>query len=274
MANQRDERAALRDELLTWVRQNQDLGMEGFLDEGTPAAVPALAPVPAPAPTPDKDSEFQQACEIFVAETLELIRRHGAATETGAADAAPTEALETIQAEVAACQACSLHETRTNTVFGAGNAGASLVFIGEAPGADEDRQGQPFVGRSGQLLGKIIEAIGFTRDDVFICNILKCRPPNNRDPQREEVTACESYLKRQLAVLRPRVICCLGRVAAQTLLGTEASLGKLRKSVHFYEGIPVMATYHPAALLRNPDWKRHTWEDVRKMRALHDALSV
>jgi uracil-DNA glycosylase len=294
MADVSDDRAALRAELLTWVRQNQELGMEWFLDEGAPAEGPVSAPTIAPAPssavapaanpaappavqpasatTDGKDAEFQQSCESFVAETLELIRRHAAAPGSQSSDATSCETLEVIQAEVAACQSCSLHESRANTVFGAGDAAASLVFIGEAPGADEDRQGQPFVGKSGQLLGKIIEAIGFSRDDVFICNILKCRPPSNRDPQPDEVAACESYLKRQLAVIQPRVICCLGRVAAQTLLKTEAPLGKLRQSVHFYEGIPVMATYHPAALLRNPDYKRPTWEDVRKLRALHDSL--
>lgn len=297
MADAPDDLAALRSDLLTWVRQNQDLGMEWYLDEGTVsdetasvvASVAPVAPVapvvpvapvaPAGTAVDDKDTEFQLACDRFVAETLELISRQngvaGSRPERPERPERPAsgESLEIIGAEVAACRACALHESRTNTVFGAGNAGASLVFVGEAPGADEDLQGQPFVGKSGQLLGKIIEAIGFSRDDVFICNILKCRPPQNRDPQRDEVASCENYLKRQLAVIRPRVICCLGRVAAQTLLGTEAPLGKLRQTVHFYEGIPVMATYHPAALLRNPDFKRPTWEDVRKLRALHDALA-
>ena len=263
----------LRSDLLTWIRQNEKSSMGWFLDEGLPASTPvdvSSAPTPASAVGSDKDSRFNKACEHFVAETLELIKRHGAAPAVQTTDS--SESLEPIQAEVSTCQACALHRSRTNTVFGAGSPTASLVFIGEAPGADEDRQGQPFVGKSGQLLTKIIGAIDFARDEVFICNILKCRPPNNRDPQADEVAACENYLKRQLAVLRPRVICCLGRVAAQTLLGTTASLGKLRQTVHFYEGIPVMATYHPAALLRNPSWKRDTWNDVRRLRALHDAL--
>ena len=146
------------------------------------------------------------------------------------------------------------------------------MFIGEAPGRDEDLQGEPFVGRSGQLLTKIIGAIGLTREDVYIANILKCRPPQNRDPAGGEVAACEPHLKRQLAIIHPRVICCLGRIAAQTLLNTDLSLKRLRESVHFYAGIPVMATYHPAALLRNPQWKRDTWNDVRKLRVLRDAL--
>jgi DNA polymerase len=147
-----------------------------------------------------------------------------------------------------------------------------VVFVGEAPGRHEDEQGEPFVGRAGMLLNDILKAIGFARGDVYICNILKCRPPENRDPERDEVDACEPFLKRQLEILRPKVICCLGRHAAMTLLDTRASLRNLREAVHFYEGIPVMATYHPAALLRNPHWKRDTWDDVRKLRALHDAL--
>jgi len=283
MADRPETREALRSELLAWIRQNEELGPDWFLDEGSPEPLPAVeapaadAPVakaPAAAPAPpasvaDPDDPFAATCSAFVAETLELIRRHGAAARPEAG-----ETLEPIGAEVAACTACELHGGRTNTVFGSGSANASLVFIGEAPGADEDRQGQPFVGKSGQLLTKIIEAIDFARDEVYICNILKCRPPNNRDPLPAEVQACEGYLQRQLAVLRPRVICCLGRVAAQTLLQTDASLSRLRQTVHFYQDIPVMATYHPAALLRNPDWKRDTWEDVRKLRALHDALGT
>jgi len=187
-------------------------------------------------------------------------------------DPTQEEQLAQLREQVLPCQQCALHETRNSTVFGAGNARADVLFIGEAPGRDEDLQGEPFVGASGQLLTKIIAAIDFPRDDVYICNILKCRPPNNRDPLPEEVACCEVHLKQQLAIIKPRVIFCLGRIAAQALLKTEASLGALRKAVHFYEGIPVMATYHPAALLRNPNWKRDTWNDVRKLKALHDTL--
>jgi DNA polymerase len=174
--------------------------------------------------------------------------------------------------EVAPCKLCKLHRGRTQTVFGVGSPDANLVFIGEAPGRDEDLQGEPFVGRAGRLLNDILAAIHFRREEVYICNILKCRPPENRDPEREEVEACEPYLKRQLDILEPNLICCLGRVAAKVLLGTTASLTAMRETVQFYEGIPVMATYHPAALLRNPHWKRPAWEDFRKLRALYDAL--
>lgn len=299
MSEHRNTPQHLRSELLRWVRQNAEAGPDWFLDEGEPAPLPVVEtpaasestagavpakpvppaasaapevakPVPGPAPTADPADPFTAVCETFVRDTLDLIRRHATGRDPRPA---PVETLDPIADEVVGCTACGLHASRQNTVFGAGHPNAALVFVGEAPGADEDRQGEPFVGRSGQLLSRIIESIGFTRDEVYICNILKCRPPNNRDPHGEEVAACEAYLQRQLAVIGPRVICCLGRVAAQTLLNTDASLKRLRSAVHFYQDIPVMATFHPAALLRNPGWKRDTWEDVRKLRALHDALA-
>ena len=194
------------------------------------------------------------------------------AAELPEASLDPPAALEVIASEVRACTRCALHGSRTQAVPGSGNPRAGLVLIGEAPGQEEDRQGLPFVGRSGQLLTDILRAIGFAREDVFICNILKCRPPGNRDPQREEAAACTPYLERQLAVIRPRLILCLGRIAAQRLLGTDASLGSLRQALHFYGTFPVLATFHPAALLRNPAQKRDAWDDVRKARALYDAL--
>jgi DNA polymerase len=159
-------------------------------------------------------------------------------------------------------------------VFGVGNPNADLVLVGEAPGADEDQQGEPFVGRAGQLLNKILEAINFKRDEVFICNILKCRPPNNRDPLPEEVASCEPYLWKQLELIRPKLILCLGRIAAQVLLKTNGSLSSMRGKVHDYRGIRLMVTYHPAALLRNPNWKRPAWEDVQQVRKLYDELTA
>ena len=275
MNNDRDDRQHIQGDLLAWVRQNESTGMEWFLDEGSDLAAQAPAKpsaVPSAEPPAEPDDPFLEICTRFVAQTLPLIESQPSPRPATTTSADKAAALDALRDEVLPCTACSLHGTRNSTVFGAGNPDADVVFIGEAPGRDEDIQGEPFVGRSGQLLTKIMSAIGYGRDDVFICNILKCRPPNNRDPQREEVVACEPHLKRQLAILNPRVICCLGRVAAQTLLGTDASLKRLRETVHFYEGIPVMATYHPAALLRNPDWKRETWNDVRKLRALVDAL--
>jgi uracil-DNA glycosylase len=169
---------------------------------------------------------------------------------------------------VSVCTRCALHQSRTQTVFGVGNPNAQLMFIGEAPGADEDAKGEPFVGRAGQLLNKIIAAMGMQREDVYIGNILKCRPPRNRDPQPSEVECCEAYLRAQIALIQPKYICALGRIAAHWLLKTEAPLGALRTGQHVYEGIPVIVTYHPAALLRNPAFKAPCWEDMKKLMAL------
>ncbi|HTR80422.1 MAG TPA: uracil-DNA glycosylase [Bacteroidota bacterium] len=180
--------------------------------------------------------------------------------------------LQELNSAICECQKCPLGATRNKFVFGVGNPHAGLVLVGEAPGADEDAQGEPFVGRAGQLLNKILEAINFKREDVYICNILKCRPPNNRDPQPAEVEQCEPYLWKQLEIIKPKIILCLGRISAQVLLKTTDSLTKLREGVHDYRGIPLMVTYHPAALLRNPNWKRPTWEDVQRMRKMYDEL--
>lgn len=172
---------------------------------------------------------------------------------------------------VRACTRCALHATARNAVPGEGNPHAELVCVGEAPGANEDEQGRPFVGEAGQLLTKILAAIDLPRDAVYICNVLKHRPPANRDPLPDEVAACQPFLRRQLLTVKPRVIVALGRFAAQTLLGTTMPLGKLREQIHFYHGIPVIVTYHPAALLRNEAWKRPTWSDVKLARRILDA---
>ncbi len=182
--------------------------------------------------------------------------------------------IEGLDGMINTCMKCGLGKTRTNFVFGVGNPHADLVLIGEAPGADEDAQGEPFVGRAGQLLTKILGAIGFKREDVYICNILKCRPPNNREPLPDEVELCEPYLWKQLELLQPKLILCLGRVAAKALLKTNESLAALRGKLHDYHGTHVMVTYHPAALLRNPNWKRPAWEDVQKARKLYDEFTA
>lgn len=179
--------------------------------------------------------------------------------------------LDGLNAAVSACTKCALAQTRTKTVFGAGNPEARLVFVGEAPGRDEDLQGKPFVGRAGQLLTDIIEkGMKLQRSDVFICNVLKCRPPENRNPLPSEVAQCEPYLIRQLEIIRPKVICALGTYAAQTLLKTLEPIGRLRGRWHFYHGIPLRATYHPAYLLRNPADKRKTWEDVLEVMKVYN----
>jgi DNA polymerase len=176
---------------------------------------------------------------------------------------------EGLKGEVSRCRRCELSEKRTNTVFGGGNASAGIVFLGEAPGKNEDLQGVPFVGRAGKLLDKILQAIDFKREDVFITNILKCRPPGNRDPKEDEIKACEAFLKRQLELIDPTVICALGRVAAQNLLRTKIPLGKLRGQIHYYNGIKTIVTYHPAALLRNPHFKRPAWEDMKLLKRIY-----
>lgn len=165
-----------------------------------------------------------------------------------------------------------IDETRKNLVFGVGNPNATLMVIGEAPGADEDAKGEPFVGKSGQLLTKILAAVHFNRPEIYIANILKSRPPNNRDPLPEEVKAHFPILVRQIELIQPKIILCAGRVAGNNLLGKSETMGKLRDGFHNFMGIPVVVTYHPAALLRNEQWKRPTWEDVQKLRAKHDEL--
>jgi DNA polymerase len=172
------------------------------------------------------------------------------------------------------CHKCPLGDTRTKFVFGVGNPYARLIFVGEAPGRDEDLQGIPFVGRAGQLLDRILAAIKLTRDEVYIANILKCRPPNNRDPLPSEISRCLPYLMKQMEIIRPKLICCLGRISAQVLLNTQAPMNSLRGKVHDYKGIPLIATYHPAALLRNENLKRPTWEDFKLLKKLYDQLDT
>jgi len=181
--------------------------------------------------------------------------------------------LEAVAAHVASCTACALYKTAKNSVPGEGNPIAGFVVVGEAPGQTEDELGRPFVGRAGDLLTKILEAIELKREDVFICNVLKHRPPGNRNPAPDEIRACSPYLMRQLELLQPRVILALGTFASQTLLQTTQPIGKLRGLVHRFHGIPLICTYHPAALLRNPAWKRPTWEDVQLARRIFDSAA-
>ena len=172
---------------------------------------------------------------------------------------------DALREAVSECQLCDLHASRTQTVFGVGDHAADWLVIGEAPGRDEDLQGEPFVGRAGQLLNAMLLAIGLKREQVYIANILKCRPPENRDPKAEEVECCEAYLLRQVALIQPRIILAVGRIAAQNLLKTDTPIGKLRGEVHHFgeTGIPVVATYHPAYLLRSPGEKRKAWQDLQ-----------
>ena len=200
-------------------------------------------------------------------EALSILRRWAAAEappETG------PETLEEIRNHLGDCQRCRLAGGRSQIVFGQGNPRARLVFVGEGPGADEDRQGLAFVGAAGQLLTKIITAMNMTREAVYICNVIKCRPPGNRNPETDEIEACRPFLERQLTAIAPEVICTLGSFAAQTLLGTTAPISRLRGRFHAYNGIKLMPTFHPAYLLRNPDQKRAVWEDIQKIMTLLD----
>ena len=222
-----------------------------------PAAAPELTapPQPPPAvfdPPPAAPAAAPAAAPIAAPSAAELAAR--------AAD------LDSLAAAVAGCTRCRLAEGRRTVVFGSGNRAADLMLIGEGPGAEEDRQGLPFVGPAGELLTRIIQAIEMQRDDVYIANIVKCRPPGNRDPQPDEIQACRGYLEKQVSFVRPRILVALGRIAAQTLLGNESPIGQIRGRWYQAFGIPTMVTYHPAALLRNPALKRPTWEDMQQVR--------
>jgi uracil-DNA glycosylase family 4 len=178
----------------------------------------------------------------------------------------PLPTLEAIRSELGDCTRCRLHEGRQSLVFGEGNLHAALVFVGEAPGREEDLQGRPFVGQAGELLTRIIEAIDLTRDEVYIANIVKCRPPQNRNPQPDEIRTCLPFLRKQLEAIRPKIICALGTFAAQTLLETEERISILRGKFYAYQDARLMPTYHPAFLLRNPQFKRAVWEDMKMVR--------
>ncbi|HLK88971.1 MAG TPA: uracil-DNA glycosylase, partial [Polyangia bacterium] len=202
-------------------------------------AAPAVGRAPEPAPEPTDD---------------------GAAPRGRAG-------LALVRDELGDCKRCKLAPSRQNLVFGVGNPDASLVFVGEAPGADEDAQGEPFVGKAGQLLTKMIEAMGYARGDVYICNVLKCRPPGNRNPEPDEVAACEPFLKKQLGAIRPRMIVALGKFAVQCLLRDDSPISRLRGNLRSYEGIPLMPTFHPAYLLRDPSKKKLAWDDLKAVNA-------
>ncbi len=227
--------------------------------EIAPPAATVAAITPADTPT---EMPFKKGI-VVASDEAELIR---SATQK-------LDSLDEIAKAVAKCKRCPLYETATSPVPGEGDPSAELVCVGEAPGAKEDETGRPFVGQAGQLLTKILAAIDLTREQVFICNVLKHRPPGNRNPLPEEVQACSPYLIRQLELIKPKVIVAFGTFAAQTLLQTKTPLGQLRGLVHRYHGVPLIVTYHPAALLRNPAWKRPTWEDVKLARRILDSSS-
>jgi DNA polymerase len=229
--------------------------------QSTSAAQPAARSKPESLVETPHNSEL----DTMSSDKIELAKQ---STEPAAARAERDEQLQLVNEQVKQCQRCDeLCSTRTQTVFGVGNSTARLCFLGEAPGADEDRQGEPFVGRAGQLLNKIIEACTLRREDVYILNTLKCRPPGNRNPLPEEAANCAEYFLQQIDIIQPEFICCLGAVAASNLLDTKESIGRLRGRFHTWRGIQVLATYHPAYLLRNPSAKAEVWKDMQFLMA-------
>jgi len=253
-----------------WRTALQDAGV---MADAPPAPAPnkRLAFPPEPiSPTTAAEATHEMAAR------KEIVAPRGIVIASDEAELIPgtigtLESLEAIASQVRNCTRCSLYATATNPVPGEGDPSADLVCVGEAPGAKEDETGRPFIGQAGQLLTKILAAIELTREQVFICNVLKHRPPGNRNPLPEEVVACSPYLIRQLELIKPKVIIAFGTFAAQTLLNTKTSLGELRGKIHQYHGVPLIVTYHPAALLRNPAWKRPTWEDVKLARRILDS---
>ena len=234
-----------------------------------PVAAPPPAREPAPPATPAASAPREESV-VDPAKVPSGLSIGGASAELFSTFA-HLDSLDAVAATVATCKRCPLYATALNPVPGTGNPKADLMIVGEAPGATEDEQGHPFVGAAGQLLTKILGAVDLKREDVFICNVLKHRPPGNRNPMPDEVTACSPYLFRQFELIRPKAILALGTFAAQTLLQTKLAIGKLRSQVHRFHGVPLIVTYHPAALLRNPSWKRPTWEDVQLVRRILDS---
>jgi len=285
-----------RDLLRSYLRQRAELGDDELvLDRHTPremrellsprppadaSRAPMRAPSPAPPPAPSRDAS---PVPIRTSEAPPPHVRAGAAppgdTPMQPAPDAPARGasneeiaslpiLASVRDIALGCPRCGLAKTRTRVVFGEGSETAELMVVGEAPGENEDRQGRPFVGKAGQLLDLLLMTAGFPRESVYICNVLKCRPPGNRNPLPPEVEACSPYLLKQVELVRPKVIVAFGTFAAQTLLGTDVAIGKLRGRVHAYRGTPLVPTYHPAALLRNPGWVRAVWDDLQRARSI------
>ena len=274
----------VRERIEAWLRYSDTLGINSFfLDRVNSSAASAAGqvtqveisepsatePIVSSAPNvivpnvktsaPQKQSSRTQSAVLPIVQPVSLFEE---------SDRIAGDTLDRIREDIGECTRCRLHKKRTNIVFGVGDPEADLVFVGEGPGRDEDVQGIPFVGRAGKLLTQMIEAMGLRRDDVYICNVVKCRPPENRTPEKDETSVCSPYLVRQIDVTRPKVIVCLGSVAAQTLLNTNQSLSRFRGEWQEYRGARLMCTYHPAYLLRNPSAKGEVWKDLQKVMAV------
>ncbi len=258
----------LSEEILEHLRFYRELGVKW-----TQVRIPATAPTPSLSPALSGNTRPKVSRETPNDSSVKPLLIFAQTPTMFDTLPAREETLEEIRADLGDCQRCKLAPLRKNIVFGSGNRRAELLFVGEAPGADEDEQGLPFVGRAGQLLTRIIEAIGMRREDVYICNILKCRPPANRSPEPDEIASCEPFLLRQIASIKPKVICALGTFGAQTLLHTKEPISRLRGHFIEFRGAKLIATFHPAYLLRNPNEKRKVWEDVQKIRDYLNLLS-
>jgi DNA polymerase len=278
-----------KNKLRVYLEQRRDLGeselvLDSMTVEEALRAIGAGGHIPSTPSPGARATEGASDWRTVLAPTPPVIEAASSVTADGiiagdenaelfSSDIGRMPSLEVIRGAVEACTRCPLHKTATRGVPGEGAARARLVCVGEAPGATEDETGEPFVGAAGQLLTKILAAVDLPREEVFITNVIKHRPPGNRNPMPGEIEACTPYLVRQLELINPKVIVAFGTFAAQTLLNTKAPIGKLRGEVHRYHGIPLVVTYHPAALLRNPSWKRPTWEDVKLARRILDSAT-
>jgi DNA polymerase len=267
------------EKLESWLRYYQDLGIRSFYRDRAPSQRSPAGAAPAAEPGTPEENNLKQPAKRPMAAAPGGERRPGmaAASEVQAVAQAPSlfeaaerivgDTLEQISTDLGDCTRCKLHRHRNKIVFGTGNPRAELMFVGEGPGHDEDVQGLPFVGRAGQLLTQMIEAMGLRRSDVYIANVVKCRPPENRTPEKDEVSTCMPFLLRQLGAINPKAVVCLGSVAAQALLNTNKSISRFRGEWFDFRGARLMATYHPAYLLRNPHAKPEVWTDLKKVMA-------
>jgi uracil-DNA glycosylase len=241
----------------------------GFPEGPSPSAVTPAATPATPSAMPSVDGA--RGALAPPRPSSELRRTSVAFRPSASSEAlASLSSLEELREVALGCPRCRLCETRSHVVFGEGSGSADLMVVGEAPGAEEDLTGSPFVGRAGKLLDLLLSTVGFSRESIYICNVLKCRPPGNRNPAPEEIEACSPYLRRQIQLVKPRAILAVGGFAAQTLLGSTTPIGRLRGTVHDFEGVPLVPSYHPAALLRNPVWVRPFWEDLQRLRTILD----
>ena len=275
--------SAKRSRVEAWLQYGNDLGLGPYFVARTESAV-SSAHASAPPPSTSMNMAAGKSSAKSVAAgaagsatpplstkaglSLPIISVPSGPTLFEAAERVPGETLEDIRADLGECTRCRLHKARTKLVFGVGNPKAELVFVGEGPGHDEDIQGEPFVGRAGKLLTQMIEAMSLRREDVYICNVVKCRPPENRLPDKDEIAICSPFLLRQLAAIQPKVICCLGACSAQTLLATNQGISRFRGEWFDFRGSKLIATYHPAYLLRNPPAKSEVWKDLQKVMAV------